>query len=678
MKKQRRRLILGITLIIALGTFSILIIPHFFQKHEIVSVLETIQLTEDEQVEFADLDGDSIVELFRGRRFEEDEIINNSIQFRDLSGKKPQSLLEQINFTELLVGENKFFVTEADNKKGAELYVAVPKQNNLYLHIYTHNFETGRYPQTPDTTILIDSFFRYRGAPALNMRHELTTDYDSNGSNELYFSVMGSYSIYPRKHYKLDLGTHKLTSTESVCFLSRISDTANFKGKKVFLTTVGSTGNDKPWFNIPYSDYYSWLYIFDQDLRLVNEPKRFGYFPSSIKCYSYTDTTILALYNDSTGYILATLKFDGTTIDSIKISGKADLFKWNGSFFITDKKTNIYEVDDKLRLNHSNSFDKVNEVQYIVDLDKNGYEEILYFNRQFDALLIVDGKTHRVTELPFNIVNNMSYPIKFLEHDDELAISIIDNKHQLKFFKYQKVENRGQIIKIILLVLLFLVTLVVLTLTLQHRYLQVQLKRKNEIHRLQFNGILSELEPYSVLNNLKFIFEGKLYKNEALLEEYLNKFTKIFAQSISNSSEIHSILNDEIILIENYCRVEEIRRRNSISLSIKSNNLVNRHQIILPRNLLYTFVKASLASNDKLSSGDIRIKISIEANKNQKIIQVQLCNSVEKSFNDNIITDLSTISRLYSQITESTVTVEAHDHDASCETTPRGIRVILE
>ncbi|WP_321372678.1 histidine kinase [uncultured Draconibacterium sp.] len=121
-------------------------------------------------------------------------------------------------------------------------------------------------------------------------------------------------------------------------------------------------------------------------------------------------------------------------------------------------------------------------------------------------------------------------------------------------------------------------------------------KRENEMHLLQLRQQLlrSQMNPHFLFNALGSI-QNFMYKNETKkAASYLGNFARLTRSILEQSGEEFILLSDEISLLENYLKLEQIRGKNNFSYAIEVDEDMDAEFVKIPPMMVQPFVENAI------------------------------------------------------------------------------------
>ncbi len=121
-------------------------------------------------------------------------------------------------------------------------------------------------------------------------------------------------------------------------------------------------------------------------------------------------------------------------------------------------------------------------------------------------------------------------------------------------------------------------------------------KRENQIQHLELRQQLlrSQMNPHFLFNALGSI-QSFMYKNETKkAASYLGNFARLTRSILEQSAEEFILLADEIDLLQNYLKLEQIRGKNNFTFSIEVDDDIDVEFIKIPPMLVQPFVENAI------------------------------------------------------------------------------------
>jgi len=164
---------------------------------------------------------------------------------------------------------------------------------------------------------------------------------------------------------------------------------------------------------------------------------------------------------------------------------------------------------------------------------------------------------------------------------------------------------------------LFGLAIIALLYTL-YRYRLTQLTKSlridNEMSQLEKSALQAQMNPHFIFNCLNSI-QGFIMENDKeQAMEYLGKFAKLIRLNLNASVDSYIRLDQEILILENYLALEQLRHDHSFTYQISSTPQVTIDTIDIPPMLIQPFVENAVlhGMKDKSANGKIEINFAIE------------------------------------------------------------------
>lgn len=205
-------------------------------------------------------------------------------------GKPDNKVLHQYNFRGTT---SPYLISFHDWNQDAieELYIFTSKMDTIFLSILDINNKTKYLDEQPIISGSFDNKVKW------NIRNTTTKLIDVNGDDnlDLVFGIMSGLTKYPRGVFTYDISKKKLSN--KYLFNAGFNDLniwdINNDGNDEIIVTTSASGNigknDKLNKLYQYSDFYSWLLIFNKNLKLKYPAENFTTYPSSIYANLHID-----------------------------------------------------------------------------------------------------------------------------------------------------------------------------------------------------------------------------------------------------------------------------------------------------------------------------------------------------------------------------------------------------
>lgn len=571
---------------------------------------------------YADLNSDSVTEVVRiGKGLPWYNII-----FID----NDQRVYDQWNFTDHIDTDLSVpFVGNYDNDRYSEVYLFTYEGDSLFLNANEFFEPAGLHKDKLYVTniSIIDGKVTSMVFPA--------GFYDRTGDGiaDFYFTINTGFGLEPRRAYCYDFVKEELLVSDFtgiICQNPVLSDVDGDSKPELF-GNISSSGNYKT--KTPFSDYSSWLLVFNEDLKFEFPPVQFKGMPNSLVvkpfdgCYLVShssgsaDTSIMdsrIMKWSAGGQLLKEvvckdlgLTIPRTWVDRMK--DKAIVF--SNDIVILD--TDLKEI--KRIKNPCNS----TSLGYITDIDNNGEDEILIYSYYDGSLLVYSGSLKKMGEgriqkdlgyLKFSSLKEKGGRSRFFLNSAGCCYFLDLSENELypfTFFAYPGIY----LICFLFIILIRKITIVQIT--------QMEDLKKRLIS-LQLQGIKAQMDPHFTFNTLNSVASLIYLGDRETAYDYMNRFTMMLRNMLNDAERIYRSLDEEIEFVTTYLELEKLRFGEKIDYIIKVGEGISRREEV-PKLVLHTFaenaIKHGLMPLDRggMLKIDIRkeggfLKLSIEDN----------------------------------------------------------------
>lgn len=314
-------------------------------------------------------------------------------------------------------------VDDYDNDKIKEIFIFTVKGDSLYLSCIDINYK----PKFEIQERFIISRKKSDKPWDVSVNQYELVDIDQDGYKELYFLVFSGFDHSPRKVLRYDMNNNSLVQSDNFpAALTRLIKMETDNNEVRFL--VSSTAYANYLNTVKYSDSYAWLFLFDKNLNLINEPKKISEFKLSAIIFTYSwmkknEVLLLKSYNSSYNEE-PSLKLLDDNLNVKKDYQLPDKNEWSilpydhfidrkilltnntGQIFVLDSQLNlISQIQGPFQINKSFVFD-VNQ-DYINEMVLIGYDGIFCINSDLEII----NKINFTKRLPIiNTANQYKFP----------------------------------------------------------------------------------------------------------------------------------------------------------------------------------------------------------------------------------------------------------------------------
>jgi len=566
---------LVLSLLISIIIISAL--PQIFDKYT-AKMISKNKHVPYQNINYTDLDCDNISEKI--------SIETNYDNKTCLRVYKNNKVVGQWNFNGKYISSDPPFWNDLDSDGLSELFVFTNHDNKMFLNcvsplkniVLIKDREICRYipfDKSIDCVIIPCGFY----------------DENQDGIKEFYFFANTGFSVQPRKMFAYDLAKDTLYFSEKSCagVEKVLADYGSKTNDLYFLTVSNAVGNCDE--NIPHSDMYAWLMVFNNDLSFKYNPIKIGYYPSnshviSLKNNKGTFFVVLNIYSGTNGHYTTLAVYDQNLN---KLKEKKFLYsdEWenahlycdeigNPDYFYILKNNGTFErVDIGLNIIGKINSPLVDDLKYFVmDIDRDGKNELLLWNYNLQQLVIFrnDLSDYVTVNCPGanNIqsvslkLNGANSPELFVQANNYLY-TIVYKANSLYYLRFPFYGG------IYLIVFLFIL---LLQKTQRHRA-ELKYETEKRIIELQMKAIKNQVDPHFTLNIINSI--GSLFykQNKDKADHIFGKYSKLLRQTILNSDKIITTLADEFDYVKNYLDLEQFRYNDKFNYEIKTDHETN-------------------------------------------------------------------------------------------------------
>lgn len=222
--------------------------------------------------------------------------------------------------------------------------------------------------------------------------------------------------------------------------------------------------------------------------------------------------------------------------------------------------------------------------------------------------------------------------------NDKAELTIIKNELEFEFDKQKALDQaqfnneiklkQAEVEKQKLMKNGFLAGLSLITLTGIFAFVSYKRRRdaiqKEEAARLlaektevEMKALRAQMNPHFIFNSLNSINDFITRNNSSMASNYTIKFAKLMRMVLENSEKEEIVLRDDLIALEWYMQLEQIRTATKFQYQIDVAENINKDETLIPPLILQPFVENSIWHGFQNSSvpGYIQISISIADNK---------------------------------------------------------------
>jgi tetratricopeptide (TPR) repeat protein len=309
--------------------------------------------------------------------------------------------------------------------------------------------------------------------------------------------------------------------------------------------------------------------------------------------------------------------------------------------------------------------------------ESGNYTEVMALHKIIAESSASLGQYNKAYEaiITYNQYHDSVYKITSLEaiHSVEAKYETAKKEEQIKTLNKEK---RGQKILVIVVITGLLIAIGFLVFVLRAKRLEKKLfVKEKEIQKKELEQKMAELEqtalraqmnPHFIFNCLNSVQRFIIGNDAEGANEYLSTFANLIRQTLENSGKKLIPLKDELLYLETYIKMEQLRSNNKFDYDISIGAEVDQTETYIPNMIVQPYVENSihhgmLHTNNK--KGFIKLDIS-QGNK----LNFTIDDNGAGINNKNIIqTDRDTHHSMGGAITEKRIAMYNSLHDDKIE-----------
>ncbi|MCB2206653.1 MAG: histidine kinase [Bacteroidetes bacterium] len=604
----------------------ILFLPDAFNKYEVKLTKSESVLKPNSIEEYYDLDFDGFSE--RVVAFP-NAIGLASVQILNNDG----GLIDQWNFKgEYPLIGGRFTCADLDADSLMEVYVISISNDTLYLHAF-EPMNTGEIIFTNKFLSKIDL---YENEIDVRIGWTEPQDIDGDRFDELIMNVHAGFSKQPRGIFVYDAQEDTINRTAPMAAnINRIVCTDLNGDNKMEIFCGGSTlGNILDSLGIPYSDYSSWLFGLDHQLKLLFDPIEYDAYPSFININEIKSgevKRIVALYKNKTNSdhasILSLIDEKGNTIRKMNIEEVGIDYNFHPTISTIEyegKQCIMMTSDTNETLLLDSSFQVVKTIPVFamdriletVDMNQDGKKEFI-FRHMKNRIQITDNRLKNSVVIPIKLNSFFMNPWKasIKLNGTKLPELFIKSDHSVSFYTYHANPLYYLHYPIWLGIYLIILALIILIRHIQKIQLQRKMEIENRMNALQLKTIKSQMDPHFMFNALNSISNNILQNEKDIAYKYLIKFSSLLRSLFNKADDLTITIQEELNFVQNYLELEQFRFKGGFSYEIETEPNMDL-SIQVPRMLFQLFVENAIKHgirHRKDNEGQIVISLKMNA-----------------------------------------------------------------
>jgi len=570
------------------------------------------------QAIYSDLNGDGISELLQARKGPP----LNSFLIREINGNH----FEQWNLPDNLTpGISEIIIGNYDHDRYQEIYVITTKNDSLFLNVNEmldpKGFRLERWFLT--TVKLVDNHIDS------NLKAIGFFDQNQDGRDEFYFRINSGFSLEPRRCYFMDLEHLMVKSSPyaGVNFNRPHLEDIDQDGRPEIFSNMTASGNYHT--PTPYTDYSAWLMVLTDQLEFKFPPIEYPGFGGVLDIFALgknTEKKLAAVYNYSgtsdripnqAGISLYTPQgkfISKKTFEELGIEKAADpqLWKIANEDRIVLANQSLVLLDEKLTVIKKGKLPDPSFIHtYILDLDQDGQDELFVYSDDQKKLAIYNADLEEYGVIPFEAASPTDWQISAVTTqtgEKKLYLKSGDNTWFLQL-KENKLYWLGYLAYPAIYLGFVLFIGFVKKVNTQQIIKREQQKR--QLQTLQLQSIKGQLDPHFTFNALNSVASLLYLDDRNAAYDYLNKFTRLLRQLLSDAERVYRTLDEEIEFVTAYLNLELLRFGDKFNYTIRIDENITRKEIV-PVMSIQTFAENAVKHGLMPLTGGGRLEITIE------------------------------------------------------------------
>lgn len=624
---------LFLALVITIGIF--LALPPLFDKHTIRIVDSLSHCSHFRYFHDMDHDGtDDLVVL----DFELDDNKVPNLQLKtDFEPHNTYRHVSQVNpGLEWFQGSYPFFGDYDDDNRD-EAFIFLKQNDSLFLagaNLWEGKLIFRRF---------IDRVCFKEGIPDFYLSPGFLIDLNSDGSREIVFSIKGGFCEKPRALYAYYIDENRLVKEDVSYANVRLYENCvaedKFRGP-VIVPHSSASQNVPDTSDVFYSDWYTWLMVFDSAFNFHFSPVDFkkGKIKTGIHAYPVQndDSTVSVIayfmvYAPGHQNRLRKYSLDGEVIAELELgAGETCLIKpvyaegaWK-HLFIDRQKRKLLFLDNNLRIVRSYEFKDINGIvqQWIFeDVNRDGDPELMAFDFHGQKITILQQNLRHPVELdlPFRAKSIEFYitPCYFRDSEANLFLQWGGNLMFLEYDRNPFYPFRYPVyLAVFLLIALFFRTLF----RIQRKNLQKKFEQEKYMTELELLTIKNQIDPHFTFNAINTLSSVIFERDRKTAHKFLVELSEVIRSTLRNSGNIAIELGEEVEFVRNYLKIQQFRHDDAFNFEIRVGKETDL-SVEVPRMIIQTFTENAVKHGlvNKEGKGRLFIDITPE-NGNLKIV----------------------------------------------------------
>jgi len=612
----------------------IIFLPNPSSKYKIKLVSKQVANKSESNVKFYDLNGDGIDERVIAYHNTVKKTASIKVMTHD------EINYDAWNFNGYFQGQSSinFYCTDINEDGFTEIFAFYYRSDSVFMTVIQ---------PYPDKKIifkekLITTVWKRNGKIDYSISNYNTEDLNGDGNKELLFLLQAGYSLQPRMIVAYNFVKNSISTSKSYgAYLTNLTLLENKQSNPELYIGSFTPANISDSMGIPYSDYYSWFFGFDNEFNLLFNPEKNTFYPSSVNVCKFENDDnqnfIAAAFSNNIKKSLS-LKFinQSSGLFSLKEFSKPENSKTminplmrniqiNGKNYVLLGVENdqFILINEKLEIIKRDVYKDATSIRNIIDLNKDGKKEFVFVTRD-NEIVIYDHNLSNPTYFKTGLMpfTSVWYNSGIKRNGNEPDEFYLKTNHHLFFFTYGL--NKLYYLKYPIWLLLYAFVAFVLWFT--QRMQKMNLKRKQvieeTINSLQMRTIKSQMDPHFMFNVLNGLAHNVATGNSKDAYDQILRFSQLLRSLMKRTDRIDISLAEELEFVTSYLELEKFRFKNDFEFDIIVNDDVDK-TIRLPRMLIQLLVENSIKHGLRNKTGIKKLTLSVLLKNNRLTIVVE-------------------------------------------------------
>lgn len=556
-----------------------------------VKVLEDKLYAFKDYVTYHDLDADSLDERVR--------VVNDFFGATGLIVEKGLAIVDQWNFPGFFASNRKICFADLNGDHADEAIVFTYADHRIMYSVLDFKNDT-----VPAYGRVFSDYKTYEGKEDFCVYFRGVRDVDGDGIQEIYAYVLGAFTAYPRRFYRLNIATEETVVSQEIgtLFCDGVFEDITGDGIPEMVNDSWANGNCES--DVPYNDYHTWLVVLDQNLKPLFEPVKGVKYPGYMRvmpCLNDGHTVLYCCmqYNGLPQpccmlkkYSVKGVLLDEITLDINQVVTSYRCAEGEFALWILTAKGGVYGVRPDLSyslLYNINDFGGRMWDNKLLDVNGDGYQEIISLNARRNGLILSIPELGEEYPLPAEVTYTSCASFDCYHGEDDQTF-FISMGHKLMLFQLN--DNpyfQYRWVLFVLLALLCYGMVWVIWRLWDYRRINTELLERKLIES-QMIGAQKMISPHLTLNLMSSIADLFDKQDRKTAEKIFNRYTRMLRDALVNSGTIEVALEDELDFIRNYVELERFRLSGSFKYIVTLHDDVDL-TLSIPRMLIYTFVE---------------------------------------------------------------------------------------